>query len=216
MMRLSTRTILLLITFLQFYLIKSFHCHSLLGNAFARFKAAASSSPVNTLTAQQQHQQLTHHASNTKHNTAPQHQHNTRRYLFQEPNNEESPEDAIIEGAIGVRSFTKYIIPVAAIAGIALLTAATSHIDITQMLAASVQRIEELGPYGYLYFAMVYIAAELLAIPVFPLTASSGYLFGLLPGTLLVVGCATIAASISFFIGRTFLRDWAQQYIQSK
>ena len=61
----------------------------------------------------------------------------------------------------------------------------------------------------------IYILAEVLAIPVVALTASSGYLFGLVPGTLIVLSCATIAASISFFIGRTFLRNWAQKMIAS-
>ena len=57
----------------------------------------------------------------------------------------------------------------------------------------------------------IYIAAEVLAIPVFPLTASSGYLFGLVPGTLTVLISATIAACISFTIGRTVLRGWASK-----
>lgn len=56
------------------------------------------------------------------------------------------------------------------------------------------------------------LAAEVLAIPAFPLTASSGYLFGLVPGTIIVLTSATIAATISFFIGRTFLKTWAQNY----
>jgi uncharacterized membrane protein YdjX (TVP38/TMEM64 family) len=59
----------------------------------------------------------------------------------------------------------------------------------------------------------IYILAEVLAIPVVALTASSGYLFGLIPGTIVVLTCASIAASISFFLGRTFLRNWAQKII---
>ena len=51
----------------------------------------------------------------------------------------------------------------------------------------------------------------MLAVPALPLTASSGYLFGLIPGFLTVLVSATIAASISFLIGRTLLRDWAQK-----
>jgi uncharacterized membrane protein YdjX (TVP38/TMEM64 family) len=58
-----------------------------------------------------------------------------------------------------------------------------------------------------------YIAAEVLAIPAVALTASSGYLFGAFPGALLVLVSATIAASISFAIGRTLLRAWAEKII---
>ncbi|KAJ1428564.1 snare associated Golgi protein-domain-containing protein [Ochromonadaceae sp. CCMP2298] len=91
---------------------------------------------------------------------------------------------------------------------------ATGHlIDLDKFLDESVERVAELGPWGYLYFSLIYIFAEIVAIPAVPLTASSGYLFGLLPGTLVVLTSATIAASISFYLGRTFLREWAMQYI---
>jgi uncharacterized membrane protein YdjX (TVP38/TMEM64 family) len=68
---------------------------------------------------------------------------------------------------------------------------------------------------GILYFASFYIMAEILAIPVFPLTASSGALFGVLPGTILCLLCASIAASISFIIGRTLLRDYVETIIST-
>lgn len=85
-------------------------------------------------------------------------------------------------------------------------------VDTSNVLDRAVDKIAAAGPYGYLYFALVYIAAEMLAIPVFPLTASSGYLFGLFPGYATVLVSATIAAVASFIIGRTFLRDWATQF----
>ena len=55
------------------------------------------------------------------------------------------------------------------------------------------------------------MAAEVVCVPAIPLAASSGYLFGLVPGFVTVLLSATIAACISFFIGRTFLRGWAQK-----
>ena len=85
-------------------------------------------------------------------------------------------------------------------------------VDMNHALDRAVERIAASGPYGYLYFSLVYIAAEMLAIPVFPLTASSGYLFGLFPGYCTVLVSATLAAMASFFIGRTLLREWATQF----
>merc|ERR1712086_123452 len=64
---------------------------------------------------------------------------------------------------------------------------------------------------GMLYFASFYVLAEILAIPAVPLlTASSGYLFGTLPGTATCLLSAAIAASISFVIGRTLLRGYVE------
>ena len=58
------------------------------------------------------------------------------------------------------------------------------------------------------------ILAEILAIPAVPiLTASSGYLFGLLPGTATCLFSAVVAASISFVIGRTCLRGYVESVL---
>jgi uncharacterized membrane protein YdjX (TVP38/TMEM64 family) len=88
-------------------------------------------------------------------------------------------------------------------------------IDFNLIINESINKISSLGVYGYLYFAAIYIAAEILAIPAMPLTASSGYLFGLVPGTFIVLSSATAAACISFYIGRTFFKTWAQKMISS-
>jgi uncharacterized membrane protein YdjX (TVP38/TMEM64 family) len=101
---------------------------------------------------------------------------------------------------------------VAATAAVVALNAAGVHgFNPQEFLENTVTKVSDLGPYGYLYFSMVYIAAEVLLVPVLPLTASSGYLFGLVPGTIVTLTSATIAASISFFIGRTLLRDWVRE-----
>ncbi|CAM9145744.1 unnamed protein product, partial [Choristocarpus tenellus] len=43
--------------------------------------------------------------------------------------------------------------------------------------------------------------------PALPLTASSGFLFGIKGGTAVVLVSATVAAGISFLLGRTLLRE---------
>ena len=71
--------------------------------------------------------------------------------------------------------------------------------------------VERLGPLGAAYFAAVYVVAEVLALPAVPLTASAGYLFGAVEGTAIVLFSATIAASVSFLIGRSLLRSWVER-----
>ncbi|CAM9764580.1 unnamed protein product [Chrysoparadoxa australica] len=91
-----------------------------------------------------------------------------------------------------------------------LLTPAAPSFDFGQYLSGAVDHIKELGPLGYFYFGALYVAAEILAIPAIPLTASSGYLFGVAGGTAIVLLSATIAAGISFLLGRTLLRSWVE------
>ncbi|KAL7503145.1 hypothetical protein ACHAWX_000565 [Stephanocyclus meneghinianus] len=68
---------------------------------------------------------------------------------------------------------------------------------------------------GMLYFSAFYVLAEILAIPAVPiLTASSGYLFGLFPGTAVCLLSAAIAASVSFAIGRTVLRGYVERILE--
>ncbi|GFH44407.1 hypothetical protein CTEN210_00881 [Chaetoceros tenuissimus] len=81
-------------------------------------------------------------------------------------------------------------------------------------LEAVVNSVQEMGPNGYLYFGVVYTVAEILAIPAIPLTASAGYLFGVRNGTIVVLMAASIAASVSFLIGRTFLRTYVENLLK--
>jgi len=68
---------------------------------------------------------------------------------------------------------------------------------------------------GMIYFSAFYILAEILAIPAVPiLTASSGYLFGIFPGTVVCLFSAAVAASVSFAIGRTILRGYVEGILE--
>lgn len=73
-------------------------------------------------------------------------------------------------------------------------------------LKSSIAKVEELGPLGPLYFGGLYVLAEVLIIPAIPLTTTAGFLFGVPGGTAIVLISATIAAVISFQLGRTLLR----------
>lgn len=73
-----------------------------------------------------------------------------------------------------------------------------------------VELTDSMGPLGIAYFGVAYTIAEILAIPAIPLTASAGYLFGPVKGTAIVLLSASIAAGVSFTIGRTLLRDYVE------
>ncbi|KAL3810660.1 hypothetical protein ACHAXA_001049 [Cyclostephanos tholiformis] len=67
---------------------------------------------------------------------------------------------------------------------------------------------------GMIYFSSFYVLAEILAIPAVPImTASSGYLFGTVPGTAICLLSAATAASVSFVIGRTLLRGYVESVL---
>lgn len=75
-----------------------------------------------------------------------------------------------------------------------------------EFLSSSVTKIEGLGPVGAVYFGLLYVLAEVLIIPAIPLTTAAGFLFGVAGGTAVVLSSATVAAAISFQLGRTLLR----------
>ncbi len=77
-----------------------------------------------------------------------------------------------------------------------------------------VQIVESMGPLGVVYFGVAYTIAEILAIPAIPLTASAGYLFGPVEGTGVVLLSASVAAAISFVVGRTLLREYVENALK--
>lgn len=86
--------------------------------------------------------------------------------------------------------------------------------DPAASLQAVVETVESMGPLGAVYFGVVYTIAEILAVPAIPLTASAGYLFGVVQGTSVVLVSASIAAAISFVIGRTLLRSYVEKTLE--
>jgi uncharacterized membrane protein YdjX (TVP38/TMEM64 family) len=88
--------------------------------------------------------------------------------------------------------------------------------DPAQVLQHLVSAVQAMGPTGVFYFALAYVVAELLCVPVTPLSLSAGYLFGLNQGVAVCVVAATVAASISFFVAKTLLRSAVEDMVQQQ
>lgn len=72
------------------------------------------------------------------------------------------------------------------------------------------------GPTSIVYFGVLYVIAELIAIPSTPLTLSAGYLFGVTNGTLVVSLAGIVSSIIGFFIGRLYLRQRVEGVLDDK
>ncbi|NJL30460.1 MAG: DUF547 domain-containing protein [Phycisphaerales bacterium] len=88
-------------------------------------------------------------------------------------------------------------------------------LPVDRMVALLTAQVEQLGVWGPVLFAGVYIAAAVLFIPGSALTLAAGAVFGLLQGFAVVSVASTSAAALSFLIGRYLARDsvnrWAGQ-----
>jgi uncharacterized membrane protein YdjX (TVP38/TMEM64 family) len=69
-------------------------------------------------------------------------------------------------------------------------------------LAALLLRVGELGPWGLVLFAVLYILAAVTMAPAFVLAVAAGALFGVWKGSVLSFVSATLGASVAFFIAR--------------
>lgn len=85
-----------------------------------------------------------------------------------------------------------------------------------ESLQAVINGVDAMGPMGVVYFGLIYLVAEIFAVPATPLTLSAGYLFGVTKGASVVLLSATIAASVAFLIGKTFLRSWVETILEDK
>jgi SNARE associated Golgi protein len=79
-----------------------------------------------------------------------------------------------------------------------------------ESLQSVVDSVHDMGPMGLVYFGLIYLVAEILAVPATPLTLSAGCLFGVTRGTAVVLVSATLAATFAFWIGKTVLRSWVE------
>jgi uncharacterized membrane protein YdjX (TVP38/TMEM64 family) len=67
--------------------------------------------------------------------------------------------------------------------------------------------IEALGPLGPLAFLLIYVAMTVLGVPISPLSAAAGALFGVIVGVPTVLAAATASAIVCFLIARHLAPD---------
>jgi uncharacterized membrane protein YdjX (TVP38/TMEM64 family) len=99
----------------------------------------------------------------------------------------------------------------ATVIAVVVLAIAVHFLPIDTWSIHFVQAVRERGVVGAITFAAVYIAAMLVFVPAWALTAGAGSAYGPLGGALFVVPVSTIGASLAFMIGRRLGRRWAEQ-----
>ncbi len=76
--------------------------------------------------------------------------------------------------------------------------------------------VQAQGIWAPVLFVLLYVGATVAFVPGSILTLSAGAIFGLVEGTLLVSVASTLAAAVSFLLGRFALRNWIDKKLKDK
>jgi uncharacterized membrane protein YdjX (TVP38/TMEM64 family) len=109
--------------------------------------------------------------------------------------------------AVTIRQFARPKIAIAVIVALVLIAAA-ARLDTQALLRDALAWIAARGALAPAVFIALYICAAVLFVPGSILTIGSGFLFGLLWGSVYVSIGATAGATCAFLIGRSFARGW--------
>jgi uncharacterized membrane protein YdjX (TVP38/TMEM64 family) len=112
----------------------------------------------------------------------------------------------------GVKSRLGQVLWVLAIVGAVVLV---RLLDVHVFLRAGLERIQDLGLWGAVLFALLYAMAAVLLLPGVILTLGAGAVFGLIKGSVLVSVSATLGATAAFFVGRYLARSWVVKQIEA-
>ncbi|MEB3336429.1 MAG: TVP38/TMEM64 family protein [Leptolyngbyaceae bacterium] len=93
-------------------------------------------------------------------------------------------------------------------------TIAFQYFNLHRLLQGALFWVKNLGVTGIIAFMVIYNLATVLFIPGSLLTLGGGALYGMFWGSVYVVIAATLGATLAFFIGRYFARNWVYEQIQ--
>ena len=97
----------------------------------------------------------------------------------------------------------------------AAVVAAFVLLPVNEWLLATVTWVRDAGPAGVAVFALAYVAATVLLLPGSLLTLGAGFVWGPLLGTALVSPASVLAATASFLLGRSALRERVARRVAS-
>ncbi|HTL16181.1 MAG TPA: TVP38/TMEM64 family protein [Patescibacteria group bacterium] len=100
----------------------------------------------------------------------------------------------------------------AAMAAIAILL--FTHLNVRGLFTQILQWIQRTGPWGPVFFVLVYVLATILLVPGSVLSLGAGALFGVLLGSLLVSLGSIAGATCAFLLGRYVARDWVAKKVE--
>lgn len=93
---------------------------------------------------------------------------------------------------------------------IALLVAVSVLWPVHSWIMEVIAWVREAGAWGVLVFAVLYVAATLMLLPVSVFSLGAGFVYGPLWGTLLVSPVSVTGAFIAFSLARGRLRPWIE------
>ena len=102
-----------------------------------------------------------------------------------------------------------------ALAVIAALVVAFRLLPVAEWLTQFQAYVRNVGPIGYVIYALVYAVCCVLFIPASVLTLGAGAIFGVVEGALVVIVGATLGATLAFLLARTVLRKRIERMIAS-
>ena len=103
------------------------------------------------------------------------------------------------------RGWIRIAVIIAALAG---LVVAVKFLPVVEYLNDLLTWVDGLGLWAPLVLILIWIPVCVLMGPGSILTLGTGFLFGVVKGTILVSIGSTLGASVSFLVGRKFARGW--------